>query len=118
HHEAFAGVLVAGAERRLLPRAHARDRICGGDRVLHAPGDTGNASDGVRMPLAESAAPERVRLALRQYRLAVEALQGEQARIPAGGDDGGRSARARRGVDGGEVLRNAGVRVEAVDDGE
>ena len=68
------------------------------------------------MALAHAAAPEGVVAALGQDHVAEQALQREQAGIPAARDQAHMAAFLRRGIDGGEVLRDVVVGVEAVHD--
>jgi hypothetical protein len=66
--------------------------------------------------VAHALAPEGVGLAVGQQGLGIDAVDREQARVPAGRDQRRGLAGARRGIDGGKVLGDAGVGVEAVDD--
>ena len=115
HDEAFARVLLPRGELRAGAAAHLLHR--GGHRhgVLHAAGHAGHAADGVGVALAEALAPEGVGGAFGQQRLADDAVDGEHAGVPAGGDERGLVVGTRRRVDGGEVFGDAGVGVEAVD---
>src|SRR5699024_1387848 len=112
--------------RVLLPRlevwagaASGRvDSRLGWHRVLDATGDTGNSTNRIGMTLAEAPPPERVGGTCRQDRLTIETVEGEQARIPAGGDEADGASVAGGRIDTIEVLVDAGVGVEAVDDVE
>lgn len=115
HHKAFAGVLLAGGQFGARAAPDLFNGCFRRQRVLNAASNPVHAADGVRMSLAQSAAPERVGVAVGQQRLAVDAVDGEHARVPAGGDQGGLIVGLGRCVHGGEVLGNARVRVKAVD---
>ena len=116
HHEAFARVLLARAQAG--PRAAAHLLHGGFHRhgVLHGAGHTRHAAQRVGVPLAQPLAPEGVSRTVGQQGLAIDAVDGEQARIPAGGDQRGGLPGARGRIDGGEVLRHARMGVEAVHD--
>ena len=66
------------------------------------------------MALAHALAPKSIGLALRQHGAGVHPVQGEEARVPAGGDERQGAARFGGGVHRGKVLGDAGVGVEAV----
>ena len=67
------------------------------------------------MALAQALAPEGVGIALRQQGFAHDAVDGEHAGIPACGNQGCGFARLRGRIHGGEVFRNAGMGVKAID---
>src|SRR5699024_8912974 len=112
--------------RVLLPRlevwagaaAGRVDGRLGWHPVLDATGNTGDATNRIGVTLAEAPPPERVGGTSRQDRLTVETVEGEQARIPTGGDEADRVSVAGGRIDAIEVLVDAGVGVEAVDDVE
>ena len=66
------------------------------------------------MPLADALAPEGVARAVRKHGVRIHAVEGEQARIPAAGDESRVAGLLRGLVDGGKMLRNPRVRVKAV----
>ncbi len=114
-HEDFAGVHLAGHKLRLLACADARDGILDRDRVLAGIDDALDAADRVRVALGDAAAPEGVVFAVREAGGGDHAEEREHARIPAAGDEAGLAAFLRGGVDRRKMLRNARVRIEAVD---
>ena len=74
-----------------------------------------DAAQGVGVPLGDAGPPEGGGGAVGQDGLAQDPQHGEQARVPAGGDQGDVARGLGGGVDGGEVLGDAGVSVEGVD---
>ena len=118
HHIAVAGVLFPGGQLGILALADPLQRFRHGNGVLPGVGHAGNPADGVGMALAHALAPEGVVLALGQNGRGIETVDGEQAGVPAQGDHGHVAALLGGGVHGGEVGRDVGMGVKAVDDVE
>jgi len=116
HHEAFAQVLLARGQLGVRARAHGLEGALDRDGVLLRVGHALDAAHGVRVALAHATAPERVVGALRQDAVAHQAVEREQARIPAARDERGLAGARRRGVHGREVGGDVRMRVEAVHD--
>ena len=114
HHPALAGVLLARGQLRVAAGAHRIERGGHGDGVLARIGHAGDAAQRVGVSLGHAAAPERVVRALRQDAVGVQAVQREQARVPAAGDERARAGFAGRRVDVREMRGDVGVRVERV----
>ena len=114
HDEALAGVLFAGGQLGGFAIAHTLQRALHGDRILARVLHALNAADRVGMALAHALAPEGIARALREDCVGIETVEREETRIPAAGDQGGATAGFRGGVHGGKMLRDSGVRVEAV----
>src|SRR5690606_41625719 len=83
HDKALTFVLFTGAEFRLFAIAHTLYRSFDRQGVLHTTSHTSHTTDRIRVALAQALAPESVSLANRQNAFAVQAIQGEQAWVPA-----------------------------------
>ena len=118
HDEALTRVLLPRRELWVCARTDGLESTLNRHSVLLCVLDALDAADGVAVALADALAPERVVLTVRQDRIAVDAREREQARVPADRDDAEVAALLRRLVDVGEVLRDARMRVKAVDDVE
>jgi hypothetical protein len=116
HDKAFASMPLARRQFGPHAAAHLLHGVIHRNGVLHAAGHAGNTPDGVRVPLAQALAP--VGGAIGQQGLAHQALEGEQARVPAGRDQRRGAPRPGSGIHAVEVLRDARVGVEAVDQAE
>ena len=115
HNVAFAQMLFAGRQRRHRACAYRVERRRDGYRVLPRIQDAVDAADRVGMALAHAAAPEGVVLALRQHSGRVQAVEGKQTRIPAGGDQRDVVAAFCRRVHRRKVGGDIGVGIERVD---
>ena len=67
--------------------AHTAQCFLDGDGVLACVPDTSHSADGIGMTLAHTLAPEGFIPAFRQDSLRVQAVEGEEAGIPANGND-------------------------------
>lgn len=115
HHVARALVHGARGEVDVAVLLDRRDRRLDGDRVLLGVNDAGDAADRVRMPLRDTGPPERGGGTGGEDGVAEHAQHREQARVPAGGDQGEGAGGAGGVVERGEVGGDVGVGVEGVD---
>ena len=114
HHKAFPQVHLVAGGVGALAAADGFQIFFLGNGVLFAVLHAGDAADGVGVALAYALAPEGVGFSFRQHAVAQYPQQGEQARIPAHGNDGGGVVRFGDRFHVGEMFRNAGMSVEAV----
>ena len=115
YDEAFAQVLFARGQLRVLACSHRLERAFDGDGVLLGIGNAFDAAHGVGMALADTASPERVIGALRQDAVAHQAVQREQARVPTARNERACAACFGGFIDGVEMSGDVGMGVEAVD---
>ena len=114
YHKAFPQVHLITGGIRSLTAADGFQIFFLGNGILLAIFYAGDAADGIGVALAYALAPEGVALSLRQHAVAQYPQKGEQARIPAYGDDGGSVICFRYRVHVCEMLRNAGMSIETV----
>ena len=115
HHVAVARVHGAGGQLDVVAGLDRSDGRLHRAGVLLGVHDAVDAAQGVGVPLGDAGPPERGGGAVGQDGLAQDPQHGEQARVPAGGDQGDVARGLGGGVDSGEVLGDAGVGVEGVD---
>ena len=116
HHIAVTGMLFPGGQFGIFALADPLQGLRYGNGVLTGVGHAGNPADGVGMALAYALAPEGIVLALGQNGRGIETVDREQARVPAQGDHSHMAAGLGGSVHGGEVGRDVGMGVKAVDD--
>ena len=114
NHEAFTQVHLVAGGIGAFTAADGFQIFFLGNGVLFAVLYAGNAADSIGMALAYALAPEGVGFAFRQHAVAQYAQQGEQARIPAYGNNGGSIVGFGYRFHVGKMFRNAGMGVEAV----
>ena len=113
-HIALTGMFFPRGEFRIFTGTHSSQRLFYRHRVLTGIGYAFNAADGIRMALRYAAAPEGVILAVRQDGVAVHAGKGEQARVPAYGNNADMPRFLSSLVHIGKMLRNPRMGIEAV----
>ena len=114
NHIALTGMFFPRGEFRIFTGTHSSQRLFYRHRVLTGIGYAFNAADGIRMALRYAAAPEGVILAVRQDGVAVYTGKGEQARVPAYGNDAYMPRFLGSLVHIGKMLGNARMGIEAV----
>ena len=114
HHIALTGMFFPRGEFRIFTGTHSSQRLFYRHRVLAGIGYAFNAADGIGMALRYSTAPEGIVLTVRQDGVAVYAGKGEQARVPAYGNDAYMAVFLGSLIYIGKMLRNPCMGVEAV----
>ena len=114
NNKTFSCVLHSRGQLGVFTVSDSFESFGNGNSILPCVRNAVNSSDGVGMSLADALSPEGIAFAVGEDCIGIKMIERKQTRVPADGNNGGFARRFCGAVNIFEMLRDAGVSVETV----